>query len=477
MHNTGQELKNIFNFSISTWVNFLVGFVSTFILTRIFMPDVLGVINLFYTTVMTLMSFFCFGLDSALIRFFYSTPRNVTINTFIFNLIIPCLIAVVLIGGVSVMFWGQGIAGFFLGKRDTLLCVLMVVSVIDQVALRYLNIIYRMETRIKDFNIQSIVINIVTKLSVILGVLVDATTPIYALLFNVLAVSLVAVYYSYLQRCSWQPSEKPFDYSAYEQVFKFAFWGWASMFVLQVYNLSSQLIVNNTMDLHAVGIFTSAGIFTAIVTAARGGFCTYWSAFMYKKYADPDKQLFIRKMHDVITLACIVLCVLLFAFRSILYLFIGEEYRSSMVFFSLLLYFPLLQTVQETTGYGINIKNKNYLFTIIYSITLVINVGLSLLWVKEYGLTGVAMASFVSAVFSFCLISVIGQRLYYSINKSYRSILGAILLLIIGIIPVYISNDFVLIAILAGLLSLALFLYREVMLYAREMIINKLGTK
>lgn len=470
MHNTGKELKNIFNFSISTWVNFIIGFLSTFVLTRLFVPEVLGVINLFYSTVSTLMSMFCFGLDSALIRFFYKTPNDSKTSTFIFNLLIPSLIAIIIIGGISVLFWGNEIAGFFLGKRESLLTLFIVISVIDQVFLRYLNIIYRMETKIKDFNIQSIVINIVTKLSVVLGVLVDASTPTYALFLNVITVSLVTIYYSYKQRKEWLPSEKPFDYDSYNGVFKFAFWGWVSMLAIQVYALSSQLIVNNMMDLQAVGIFTGAGLFTALITVARGGFCTYWSAFMYKNYDDPEKQDYIKKMHDVILLLCIIFCAVLFSLRSVAYLLIGEEFRSSKVFFSLLLFFPILQTVQETTGYGISIKNKNHITTIIYFLTLLLNIILGVVWVKKYELIGVAFASYFSSVFMFCAISVVSQRFYDSIPNKKKTILGIILLLIQGIVPVYVSNDIALAGIMMSILVVSCFIYRDILIYTKVLI-------
>ena len=474
MSDTGREIKNIFQFSISTWVNFVIGFLSTFVLTRIFMPEVLGVINLFYTTVTTLMSFFCFGLDSALIRYFYITPNKENTSTFIFNLMIPSLLVIVFVGGVSVLFFGGGIANFFLGRNESLLCLFVVLSVIDQVFLRYLNIIYRMETKIKDFTIQSIVINIVTKLSVILGVLIDASTPLYALLFNVLTVSLVTFYYSIKQKKEWLPVNKPFDYSGYNDIFKFAFWSWFSMFALQVYTLSSQLIVNNRLDLHAVGIFTSAGIFSAVITVARGGFCTYWSAFMFKNYEVQDKQYFIRRMHDVILFLCVLFCAVLFSFRSIVYLFIGEEFRSSIVFFSLLVFFPLLQTVQETTGYGISIKNKNHISTIVYSITLLLNVVLGLLLVNSHGLLGVAYANFISGVFSFCTISIIAQRMYPSIQNSFKSILGVGLLLIEGILPVYIGNDLLLAGLLLTIVIASTLLYKDVVRYIKEMIIKRI---
>ena len=47
--NNESFLSSIFKFSISTWVNFIIGFFSSFISTRIVSPDIYGLFNIFNT--------------------------------------------------------------------------------------------------------------------------------------------------------------------------------------------------------------------------------------------------------------------------------------------------------------------------------------------------------------------------------------------------------------------------------------------
>lgn len=462
MSETKAAAKKMFGFSISTWVNFFIGFLSTFILTRLFIPEVLGVINLFYSSVTTLVSVFCLGLDSSLIRYYYVPPQKEDIRIFILKLILPCLVTCFVVGSICCLFFGNEISVFFLGKEESILCICLIIGVIDQILLRFLNIIYRMVDNVKDFNIQAIIINIVTKLSVILGVLIDSTSAIIAILFNVLTISLVALYYVIKQKKEWFPNTINLDYKNYNYVIKFAFFSWLSLFLIQALTLSSQLVINNKLNLKAVGIYTAAGVFTAILSVVKGGFCTFWSAYMYKNYREESKRVFINKMHEVVLFFCIVFCAVLFSSRFFIYLYIGEAYRSSKIFFSLLIYFPLLQTIQETTGYGISIKNKNYILTIIMAITIVINVALSLILIDEFGLIAVAWVNFLCAIISYLLTTIYAQKLYMTISNIRKSVFGLVVLIIEGIVPVFVTSDILLASFMFLIIIVALFLYRDI---------------
>ena len=144
-----------------------------------------------------------------------------------------------------------------------------------------------------------------------------------------------------------------------------------------------------------------------------------------------------------------------------------------MAFFSLLIIFPVLQTIQETTAYGINIENKNYIYTIVYSITLAINVGGGLLFVKKYGMTGVAFANFLSAIICFSATSIVGQKLYKSITYWRKTLIGIILLLVEGLVPVFIESDWELIIWMAVIMLLSTILYKDIIEYAKNLIAKR----
>lgn len=475
MSDGAKPIKDILNFSISTWVNFILGFLSTFILTRVFLPDVLGVVTLFSSSAIALLGIFGFGLDGSLIRFYNEPPHNEKISNFNFKLLTISVLLTFLVVSFAGILSGPKIIKFLIGRSELFFYICLSMCVIDQIILRFLNINYRMTMNIRQFNIQAIVINVVTKLSVIIGAVINSESVFYAILSNTICVTLVSLYYLLKQRVIWQPDGSIFDMAGYSPLLKFAFFSMSSMMLAQMFSLSSQLVINNMLGLYEVGIYASAGLFVAVLTAVKGGFCTYWSAFMYKNYMDDQKQSFIFDIHDIVMYLSVVFCALLFSTRNIFYLFIGEEFRSSIDFFSLIIFFPLLQTIQETTGYGINIKKKNYIYTMIMFISLFINVGLSILLIKQYTLLGVAWANFIAAVVSFCLTSVIAQYYYRSISKPIKTICSTLLLLSTAVFTTVIKNDCLLFCILVAIVFMDSLIYRKILKKLYIIIINRIN--
>lgn len=457
------EVKKVAKFSISTWVNFVLGFFSTFILTRIFLPEVLGTINLFYSTISTLLSVVCLGLDSGFIRFFNEPPQKETSALFLFKLIVLCILNTIILSIISYLFFADDITDFFLGTREFSLYVCLVLGVINQIFLRFLNISYRMRMDIRNYTIQSVLTNVVTRLSVITGALLDSTSALYAILGNVFCMSLLLCFYLFYQRKEWIPKKVDFLYSHYKEIISFSLHLALAAVIINMYSLSSQLVVKNMLGVYEAGVYASSSLFIAIMAVVKGGFGSYWSAFMYANYKKPEKKAFIMQTHRILLLISIVFLCILFPLRRVLYLFIGHEYWDSMSFFSLVLLYPLLQTVQETTGYGILIKKKPYITTLISFVSVASNIGLGIILIPICGLIGMAWANFVAAIITFASTSIIGQIYYRSVPNYYECVIGIFLLLSITVLTVFIENDIYLSFVAAIVLTCASFLYRDVL--------------
>lgn len=463
MSNT-KEFKNIIHFSVSTWINFAVGFLSTFILTRVFVPEVLGTINLFYSTVATLMSVVCLGLDSGFIRFFNEPPDNERSSLFLIKLILICISFLIILAGISYIIFTNDITEFFLGRREFSLYICVIIGVINQIFLRFLNISYRMRMDIRNYNIQSVLTNIVTRLSVIIGALIDSNSANYAIYCNVLCISTLLIFYLYYQRKEWIPGKINFCYKHYGEIFKFSLYIVLAGIIINAYTLSSQLIIKYFLGAYSVGIYTSAALFITILSVVKGGFGAYWSAFMYANYDKPDKRAYIMQVHRVVMLLSIIFICFLFSFRRVLYLFIGSDFHESMTFFSLVIMYPLFQTIQETTGYGIMLKKKTHITTIISLFSFVINIGLGILLVQKWGIVGMAWANIVSAIFTYILTTLIGQKYFKSIPNSAETFVISVFIILLSIITMYITNDLYLIFICLFCVISASIIYRDLMI-------------
>ena len=70
-------LKSVAKFSVPSWINFFIGLITVFIGTRIFTPDVYGVLNIFNTSSIAFVGFVCLGMDNAFIRFYHEPPEGI----------------------------------------------------------------------------------------------------------------------------------------------------------------------------------------------------------------------------------------------------------------------------------------------------------------------------------------------------------------------------------------------------------------
>ena len=71
-------LKNMVGFSMMTWISFLLGFISSPIATRLFVPEELAKFNMFSTYGSLIASVCYLGLDQAYVRFFREPPGKST---------------------------------------------------------------------------------------------------------------------------------------------------------------------------------------------------------------------------------------------------------------------------------------------------------------------------------------------------------------------------------------------------------------
>lgn len=456
--NGRKTIKDVFNFSISTWINFILGFVSTFILTRIFLPEVLGTINIFYSSVTTLLQFVCFGMDSSYVRYFNEPPHHDTNKKLLCKLLFLSVAIATILGIISCIFFSSYITDYFFDQRSLALCICLSIGTVEQVLLRFLNLTYRMKLDVKNYTIQNVLINITTRFSVILGAVISKTA-IAAIIANVVSVLIVLCVYLYKQRNDWFIRDLKLDYTGYKEVFTFALLGAPAAILLYIYPLSSQMVLKSTLGVAAVGIYSSAAYFSSILSVIKGGFMNYWSAFMYANY-NKEKDTIVE-MHDVIMLCAILFMFGIVALRDVAYLFIGANYQDSKPFFQLVLMFPLLQTVQETTAYGIQIAKKTYINSIISGISLTVNVFFGFYLVDFFGIAGIAFSNFLAALISFVLFTAFGQKYYKSIKSTTRSILGLSIISCIAVVSYFIENSILNICINFGLVIFSMFLYRE----------------
>lgn len=70
-------LKGVLLYSISTWVNLVLGFLTVTITTRVLLPDVYGQVSIFNSITSVLMYILLLGMDGAYVRYYNELPAMI----------------------------------------------------------------------------------------------------------------------------------------------------------------------------------------------------------------------------------------------------------------------------------------------------------------------------------------------------------------------------------------------------------------
>ena len=160
-------VRGIFNYSISTWINLVVGFLSVIITTRLLNPETYGLISLFYSFTTVLMYILLFGMDGAFIRFYNEPPKGNTQNQLLYKNIVLATIVCTIAGLSCTFVFDNQISKSIFGFCSRALVGYIFLFTFSQIILRYLNISFRMSFRVKEYTIQNVLINTSSKILVI----------------------------------------------------------------------------------------------------------------------------------------------------------------------------------------------------------------------------------------------------------------------------------------------------------------------
>lgn len=431
-------LGGILKYSISTWANLFIGFLSVILTTRILLPETYGRISLFLSATSVGVYFFTVGLDGAYIRFFNDSLADNTRFQLLYKNLVIITGLMLVIGGIVLLFFADSLSNALFDINSQLIILMFFLYTYCCIVLRFLNINYRMSFNVKMYNIQNVMLACFGKLMIIIAAFFTKDFFIIVTVLTLGICLLLSVYLT-IQRKEFIPVDLngkiniSLDFKGCWVYFRFALYSAPAYIITYANVYLSQQIISSKMGAYALGIFSSAGIFSTILSAVQGGFSTYWSAYVYKNYRNEQEK--IARMHNYVLLSAILIISALVLGRDVIYLFIGEDYRASKMFFSLLLLMPILSFVLETTDKGIVLSNKNEILFFITVVTVAVNIIGCIILINYFGVKGAACASALSALVRYILNTLWGQKYYKSISNYSKSIISILIIIVLSVIP------------------------------------------
>lgn len=418
-------VKDLMGFSVSTWINAALSFFATPIITRVFLPDELGKINLFITIVNIFMTFSYLGIDQAFTRFYHEPPgRNDKKSFLSICVFMSAIVAILLL--VGVMLFGKRLSMTTVGYVTYVIPITMICSIVSQMLVRFLNLAARMEKNIILYNIQAILFTILSNLSYV-AVAFYSATAVNAIVFRTGSLFIAAFAIFFLVRKRSFSMKMDLEKNVVKELLLYALPLCPAAVLVVLNNSIGQLILKKYLDYSAIGIYSNAVTVSAILTILQSGFNNYWGPFVYEHYKTNQKV--IMRVHHLLSFGIILFALFIILFQDLIYgLLIGEKYWASKQIFPLLIISPVCYTIAETLGMGIRLTKRTYLNIPVAGINLAVNVGLCLLLIPKWGVVGAASAAAISAIANLLVRSILGETKYRcSDNYAKVSIAMAVL--------------------------------------------------
>ncbi len=427
--NVLKKICSLSEYMMASLINAIISAFSTAILTRLFSPDIFGVISLFNSASTLLMGVMCLGLDSSYIRFFYAPPNNESVQAFGKKCFCAACLNVLLWGGIISLFFATSFSNAVIGINSRSITIFLFVNVLGQIVLRFLNISYRMKGQAHKYFVQSVTTQIFLKFFVVLAVFITNDKE-FILCINAIGIVILAFVYLYIQYGDTFRSNIKISFVGYSEVIKFAIFSCPITVITYLNTYFSQIIIKKTLGEGYLGIYSAISLFTLSIAVFRSGFATFWSPFMYKHYS--DKHEFIKTIHDLVLVICMFILSGILLGVDVIYLFIGNEYRTDQSILGFLMLGQIFITLTETTSYGIMIEKKSQIVLVNHVISLCSFLLFAISFVKLLGILGIALASAISGFVLFALSTYWGQKYYISIHSTMRTAFSITCLILIA---------------------------------------------
>lgn len=432
-------LAKLIGFSIPTWISFVLSFISTPIVTRLFIPDEVGKINLFTTYLTMFNVIVLMGLDQAFVRFYNEPPSKNDKRSIMYICLIFTSLMAIFVSAVVTML-GKRLSIEITGELNIIIPVCLIISIFANMFLRFSSLYYRMQNNILLYSVQVIALTIIAKL---VYTIVALWSPTYdnAIIAMTIGYSIVAITFFAVQGKELCRSKPLLDRETISELFRFGLPLLPVTLLSWLNNSMGQLMLKKYVDYSAIGVYTSAVSVASIISLLQAGFNTYWAPFVYSSYKTQNEK--IKKIHNIITGAMVGFGLIIILGQNFIYILIGEGFRASKSFFPFLLLSPICYTIAETTGLGIGISKKSYLNIAIFVCNVGTNLLLCVILLPRIGIQGAAIAAAFASVVMLIIKTIIGERYYESIT-SYKKTFSAILIILIAAIVNLTLFDYVL---------------------------------
>lgn len=413
MKESNSTIKHFAVIGGGTFLNLLIGLMTTPIITRIVDPVDYGQWSLFTMYANIGLMIFCMGLDQSLVRFFYKDDSEKYKRDLIYTCWrFPFIVALISGMLISTLACFSVLELEFSTLIVMILCIHMVVLIFN----RFGQLVLRVSRKSGIYSIATVLQKIVYVSLVLTGVMfIGEQYLLIMVVSTVVSYAIPAFVTIFTQRNLWKP-DLPIDTKKVDtkEIIVYGLPFILSLGITTVFQSIDKISINYFCSYSEVGIYSSAMTLVHIFAILQTTFITLWTPMATEHYEkNPAEKSFYQKGNQYITVLMFALGLSLILIKDIFALLLGSKYREAAFILPFLIFNPIMYTISESTCMGIGFAQKTKLNIVVAVISCITNIMGNMLLVPLYAGRGAAISTGISYIVFWLLRTVISNRYYY----------------------------------------------------------------
>lgn len=413
MKNSNSIIKHFTIIGGGTFLNLLIGLLTTPIITRIVDPGEYGQWSVFTMYASIGLMIFCMGMDQSLVRFYYKDNSE----KYKRDLIYICWrlpFAVALISGlmISILVYAGVLRFEFSAEIVVILCIHTIVLIFNRFGQLTLRVSYKSSL----YSITTILQKIVYVSLVLAGVkLVGEQYLLIMVISTVVSYAVPAFVAIYSQRNLWKP-DLPIDTGKIKtrEIVIYGLPFILSLGITTIFQSIDKISLNYFCSYSEVGIYSSAMTLVHIFAIFQTTFNTMWTPMATEHYEkNPTEKTFYQKGNQYITILMFGLGLSLIFVKDIFSLLLGSKYREAAFILPFLVFNPIMYTISESTCMGIGFAKKTKMNIVVAVVACITNIIGNVFLVPMYGGRGAAISTGLSYIVFWLMRTVISNKYFY----------------------------------------------------------------
>lgn len=397
-----------------TFINMLLGLLTTPIITRIVNPEEYGQLSIFTMYSGIALMILCLGLDQALVRYYYEKNTDEYKKSLLFKCIkLPIIISII----VSIIFITLSSIKVVNFQFNTLIITLLFIYTIIQLLNRFSLLSVRLAYKSKLYSI----LNIMQKLTFILVafplIYFSKGNYFFKLVIATIVSAFVVMIYSMIAQSNlWKfgKVDKTVCEISTKELIKYSYPFIISMGITTIFQAIDKISLNRYCSYTDVGIYSSAMSLINIFAIIQTTFNSLWAPMSMEHYANNKKdKTFYQKGNQIITIIMFFIGLSLILVKDVFAILLGEKYRAASYILPLLIFNPIMLTISETTVSGLVFMKKSKLQVVVAVGAFITNFVGNTILVPRFGPQGAAISTGLSYIIFFTLRTILSNRYFY----------------------------------------------------------------